>query len=65
MELINYNGWILNWRMSSYLSIPYKQWASAPLFLRKGELLGHSPILNSCMLVYLVITIHNLNVDFP
>ena len=22
-----------------------KQWASAPLFLRNGELLGHSPIL--------------------
>jgi hypothetical protein len=30
--------------MSSYLSIPQKQWASAPLFLRNGELLGHSPI---------------------
>ena len=28
-----YNGWILSWRMSS-----------APLFLRHGELLGHSPI---------------------
>ena len=23
-----------------------KQWASAPLFLRNGELLGHSPIRN-------------------
>jgi hypothetical protein len=30
--------------MSSYLSIAQKQWASAPLFLRNGELLGHSPI---------------------
>jgi hypothetical protein len=24
-----------------------KQWASAPLFLRNGELLGHSPIRNT------------------
>ena len=40
--------WILSWRMSSYLSIPYKQWASAPLFLRNGELLGHSPMHNGC-----------------
>jgi hypothetical protein len=31
---------------SSYLSIPKNQWASAPLFLRNGELLGHSPIRN-------------------
>ena len=26
-----------------------KQWASAPLFLRNGELLGHSPIHNHYM----------------
>jgi hypothetical protein len=37
-KLIKYNGWILSWRMSSYLSIP--------LFLRNGELLGYSPIHN-------------------
>ena len=30
--------------MSSYLSIPEKQWAWAPLLLRNGELLEHSPI---------------------
>jgi hypothetical protein len=27
-----------------------KQWAPAPLFLRNGELLGHSPIRNACLL---------------
>ena len=44
---INKVQWVdLSWRMSSYLSIPKTQWASASLFLRNGELLGHSPIHN-------------------
>jgi hypothetical protein len=44
--------------MFSYLSITYKQWASATsrprlyYFLRNGELLGHSPIRNGVRVVH-------------
>jgi hypothetical protein len=43
-QINKYNGWILSWRMSS-----------VPLFLRNGELLGHSPDLTIMFLKIVVL----------